>query len=195
MPPSTVVPYIPYYPVGFFVHFVIGDRMEYIPLPFKRIPFARKSLGYHVHFVVNPKKPPKPPRDFFHALLACVLAGRIHQTDKAVREVAWRMWQNCEPTPVHDPEAPVDENGEQKVYVSTAVVMQALVLHSRPLALVDLILRETELRNQTKRATTKKKETVKKGPKPKAKKAPSMKTQGRPIMTQVNNGPKAKAYG
>lgn len=148
-------------------------------------PFPRSPLRIWVHFVIYPKVK-KEPRDYFHALVVCMMAARIHGTDKAVRRAAWGMLQNCARTPVYDSEAPPDHNGEQKVYVETAVVMEAVVIHPRPLALIELILRETELTPPKKKAVKANPE-AKKGPKPKAKKVPSMKTKGVPMTVQKNS--------
>ncbi len=152
-------------------------------------PFPRSPLRIWVHFILFPKTEKKQPRDYFHALVVCMMAARIHGTDKAVRRAAWGMLQNCTRTPVYDSEALPDQNGEQKVYVETAVVMEAVVIHPRPLALIELILRETELsppKKKVLKAPAKANAEVKKGPKPKAKKGPSMKTKGVPMTVQKN---------
>lgn len=141
--PPVVVPYIPYYPTGFFVWFEIDEDLTYRPMPVKRIPFPRKSIGYHVHFVVHPKKPDPAPVDTHHAILVVGLAAKIHGTALAVRKAAWRMLRRVESV---RSEAIDPLDGVSKVFASGAEIMDLIMYHREPVRFVELIVQETRLK-------------------------------------------------
>jgi len=136
--------YIPRYPQGFFVWFEIDEDLRYHQMPVKRIPFPRKSLGYHVHFVIHPKQPDPAPVDTHHALMVVGLAAAIHDDPLMVRRAAWRMLRRVEN---HRFEAVDPEDNVEKTFASGFEIMDCVMWHPEPLRFVKRLMEEMRLKN------------------------------------------------